>query len=254
MIPKIIHYCWFGRGEKSKTIKKCLRSWEKKCKDFKTIECNEDNFNIESHPFVKAAYEDKNWAFVSDYVRLYALNLYGGIYMDTDVQLVKPIDGFLENEAFLGFENKNNVANGLIFGIEKGHWFTQKLLADYDSILYVANDVNFRMKNTNTEIATKILVDMGLKLNNQFQIINGIAVYPSEYFCPLDVNTFLMHKTKNTVSIHWYEGAWTSARYKEWKRRQIRRNRIDKVRCLPQRMLRKFLGDSTVDRLKSKIK
>lgn len=254
MIPKTIHYCWFGNGEKNKTIQKCINSWKKKCPDYKIIEWNESTFDVNCHPFVKAAYEDKNWAFVSDYVRLYALKRFGGVYVDTDVQLLKGIDKFLNHKMFTGFENSKNVNTGLIFGAEKECDFLKRLLQEYDNIVYVPNSVDFHMKNTNTERTTKLLIKKGLEQNNQFQVVDDIAIYPSDFFCPLDVNTFLLHKTKNTVSIHWYEGSWTSDRYKEWKKGQIKRNKADKIKYLPQRIVRKIFGNDRIDRIKEKHK
>lgn len=254
MIPKIIHYCWFGRGEKSKTIKKCMKSWKKKCADYEIIEWNEDSFDINSHPFCKAAYEDQNWAFVSDYVRLYALRHYGGIYLDTDVEVTKSLDKFLNHAVFMGFEDGKNVANGLIFGSEKNHPLLKVLMDDYDRLVYLPDDINFRMTNTNTERTTKILIGKGLKQNNQLQSFEGITIYPKEYFCPLDINTLLLHKTRETHSIHWYEGAWTSERYKKWKKEQIRRNRVDAIVFFPQRTARKILGDEFVNQLKIFLK
>lgn len=254
MIPKIIHYCWFGKGEKSKLILKCMKSWKKKCPDYQIIGWTENNFDINSHPFCKAAYEDNNWAFVSDFVRLYALYNYGGIYLDTDVEIIKNLDVFLKYSVFLGFEDGKHVANGLIFGSVKKHNFIKKLMNDYDSLIYCPNDINFRINNTNTERTTKILLEYGMTPNNHLQTISDITIFPQDYFCPLNVQTLEMHKTKNTYCIHHYEGSWTSERYKEWKKKQLIRNRIDKIRFFPQRMLRRTIGDERVDQLKQKLK
>lgn len=109
MIPKIIHYCWFGRGKMPKLALKCLKSWNKYCSDYKVICWNEDNFDINSNQYVKEAYESRKYAFVSDYVRLYALYNYGGVYMDTDVEVIKNIDKFLAEKAFTGFESETYV-------------------------------------------------------------------------------------------------------------------------------------------------
>ena len=106
MIPKIIHYCWFGGKPKPELAEKCIESWKKFCPDYEIVEWNEGNFNINSNLYVKQAYEAKKYAFVTDYVRLYALYTQGGIYMDTDVMVLKPLDEYLNHEAFSGFESK----------------------------------------------------------------------------------------------------------------------------------------------------
>ena len=115
MIPKKIHYFWFGGNEKPKSVKKCIDSWKKYCPDYEVIEWNESNFDIRCMPFVEQAYEAKKYAFVSDVARLMMIYEYGGIYMDTDVEVIKPLDNLLENKAYMGFENDENVASGLGF-------------------------------------------------------------------------------------------------------------------------------------------
>ena len=119
-IPKKIHYVWMGGKEKPKAIKKCMKTWKKYLKDYEIIEWNEHNFDINSHPFVKKAYENKKWAFVSDYVRAYAIYNYGGIYLDTDVFVIDNIDQLLDNKAFVGYEHPDYPFTA-VFGAEKGH-------------------------------------------------------------------------------------------------------------------------------------
>ena len=128
MIPKIIHYCWFGHNKKSKLIKRCIKSWEKYCPDYKIIEWNEDNFDINICPYVKEAYDEGKWAFVSDYVRFYVLKKYGGIYVDTDVEMLKSIDKLRQNGAFAGFASDTIIATGLILCTEENNWLCQKVL------------------------------------------------------------------------------------------------------------------------------
>src|SRR5699024_8907222 len=127
MIPKIIHYCWFGGNELSKTTKVCINSWKKKLPDYKIIEWNESNFDINSNQYVKEAYQAGRYAFVTDYVRLYVLYHYGGIYMDTDVEVLKSLDSFLKHQAFTGCENEKNSVTGII-GSEKDHEWIKTLL------------------------------------------------------------------------------------------------------------------------------
>ena len=113
-IPKVIHYCWFGKGKMPVLADKCIKSWKKYCPDYEIIEWNEENFDINCCDYVREAYENRKFAFVTDYVRLYAMYTYGGIYMDTDVELLKPLDSFLQDAAFIGFENKESIATAII--------------------------------------------------------------------------------------------------------------------------------------------
>lgn len=133
-IPKIIHYCWFGGGAISPENRKCMESWKKYCPDYKIIEWNDQNFDISTNRYAQQAYEAKKYAFVSDYVRLAVLYEYGGIYLDTDVELVRPLDELLELPGFMGFQTNNEVATGLGFGARKGNSVVQALLRDYDAL------------------------------------------------------------------------------------------------------------------------
>lgn len=133
-IPKIIHYCWFGGGPISAESQKCMESWKKYCPDYKIMAWNEQNFDISTNRYAQQAYEAKKYAFVSDYVRLAVLYEYGGIYLDTDVELVRPLDELLELPGFMGFQTNNEVATGLGFGARKGNSVVQALLRDYDAL------------------------------------------------------------------------------------------------------------------------
>ena len=140
MIPRKIHYCWFGRGEKPRLAQKCIASWKKYCPDYKIIEWNEQNFDISKNRYVQQAYEAKKYAFVSDYARLAVVYEYGGIYLDTDVELVRPLDELLELPGFMGFQTNNEVATGLGFGARKGNPVVQALLRDYDALDFLKAD------------------------------------------------------------------------------------------------------------------
>lgn len=133
-IPKIIHYCWFGGGAISPENRKCMESWKKYCPDYKIMAWNEQNFDISQNRYAQQAYEAKKYAFVSDYVRLAVLYEYGGIYLDTDVELVRPLDELLELPGFMGFQTNNEIATGLGFGARKGNSVVQALLRDYDAL------------------------------------------------------------------------------------------------------------------------
>lgn len=162
-IPKIIHYCWFGGAEKPKIIKKCIKSWKKYCPEYKIIEWNESNFDVNCIPFCRQAYEAKKWAFVTDYVRLKVLYDQGGIYMDTDVQLVKNIDCFLEYPCFLGFQHENYVSDGLVFGAEAGNWFVKENSEIYENMPFV-NESDSKKFVVCQEYTTQILKENGLRV------------------------------------------------------------------------------------------
>ncbi len=206
MIPKIIHYCWFGRGEKPKLAEKCIASWKKYCPDYEIIEWNEDNFDINSNLYVRQAYENRKFAFVADYVRLYAMYTYGGIYMDTDVEVVRNLDEFLSNRAFSGFESKENIQTGIL-GCEKGFSLFNELLSYYDNRAFINEDETLDT-TTNVKIITEILSQKGFQINGEYQESGGFVLYPKDYFCPLEDFTGIMEKTDNTAVIHWFNKSW----------------------------------------------
>lgn len=196
MIPKIIHYIWVGGKEKPADIKRCMATWKKHLEGYKVIEWNESNFDIEQHPFVKAAYEAKKWAYVSDYIRAYAIYNYGGIYLDTDILLLDNFDDFLNHRAFVGFENPNYPFTAA-FGAEKGHPLVKDMLDYYDEL----DTYHFDFKNNNTISVSDILINKyGCKVGNMYQILKeGIAVYP---------DTILCNPSEKSVSIHVFTGTW----------------------------------------------
>ena len=208
MIPKKIHYCWFGRGEKPKDVLKCIESWKKFCPDYEIIEWNEDNFDISSHPYTKKAYELRKWAFVSDYARLYIIYNEGGVYLDTDVEIVKNLDPLLENEAYMGFEDEKYVNTGSGFGAEKGHSFLFENMKVYDKERVVDENGNFAAVSCPV-YTTKLLNDAGLVNDNgKIQKVLDVTVYPREYLCPYNYITGTMKMTENTYSVHLYSMSW----------------------------------------------
>ena len=225
MIPKIIHYCWFGHNPKSELAQKCIKSWEKFCKDYEIIEWNEDNFDVLSAPlYVRQAYQAKKWAFVSDYVRLYAMVNYGGVYMDTDVEVIKPLDAFLTHNAFSGFDSDEYIPTG-IMASEKGFPLFKDFLNYYNEISFINEDGTLNMK-TNVFIMTEICKQRGLVANNTFQTIDGFVLYPTEIFCPLNHDTGKLNKTNNTVTIHWFSGSWLDDTKKEYLKKRARLSRV----------------------------
>lgn len=209
MIPKIIHYCWFGRGDKPAQAKKCIESWKKYLPDYELKEWNEDNFDINQNRYVKEAYENRKFAYVSDYVRLFAIYTEGGIYMDTDVEVIGRYDQFLHHHAFSGFESDCNVPTGMM-AAEKGSVWAKELLDDYKDRVFVKADGSFD-RRSNTTVITAYMKGKGLVLNNTYQDFPGFCtMYPSDYFCPKDHRTGKIKITPNTICIHHFMGSANS--------------------------------------------
>ena len=207
MIPKTIHYCWFGRGPKNELAIKCIESWKKFLPDYEIKEWNEDNFDVNLYPYAKEALENRKFAFVTDVVRLYALYTEGGVYMDTDVEVLKTYDPFLHHHMFSGFETDGNVPTGMM-AAEEGSLWAKELLEQYNDRKFVLADGSLDL-TTNTSVITNYMLSKGLILNNKYQDFNGLCtMYPSDYFCPKDHRTGKIHLTKNTVCIHHFAGSW----------------------------------------------
>ena len=206
MIHKLIHYCWFGRGKMPDLAKKCIESWGKYCPDYEIIEWNEDNFDINCCDYVREAYESKRFAFVTDYVRLYAMYSQGGIYMDTDVEVTKNLDKFLVHQGFSGFESDTQIPTG-IMAAEKGFPLFKELLSYYDGRHFVDKDGN-QDTTTNTVTITRMLSERGFVPNGKYQVLDGFALYPRDVFCALDDATGIMYDSKDTATIHWFNKSW----------------------------------------------
>ena len=203
MIPKIIHYCWFGKKEKPAKIKKLIKKRKKKLPDYKFMEWNEENFDINSSKFTKIAYEMHKYAFVSDYVRLYALINFGGIYLDTDVIVVKNFDSFLSDRAFLSFESNKTLCTAVI-GSQKDNPFLIKCFDHYRKFNEDTLDLT-----PNSQLLFNFLNISNADKNNVVRLEN-ITVYPVDYFCAKDFKTYESLKTENTVTIHLLDGSWYS--------------------------------------------
>lgn len=212
MIPKKIHYCWFGGKEMPDDLKKCIDSWKKYMPDYEIIRWDESNYDTNKCDYIKEAYDAKKWAFVSDYVRLDVCYTYGGIYLDTDVEVIKSFDNLLELKAFCGFEigkkkQPNEVNTGLGFGMEKGFKLGRMFLEDYHLKHFKKSDGMYDMTPC-PKIQTKILREKGLLLENKIQVIDGMTIFPTEYFCPMNQYNGKITITKNTYSIHRYFDSW----------------------------------------------
>lgn len=221
MIPKVIHYCWFGGNDKNEMIEKCIASWKKYCPDYKIIEWNESNYDVSKHPFLKKAYDAKKWAFVSDYARIDILYQHGGVYLDTDVELISCLDSFLKYDFYAGFESAFFVNFGLGFGSVREHLLLRDILDRYDSIEFPDNDFALSMISC-PRIQTDALKKYGLVCNNKNQVIKDCHIFNTEYFCPMSFKTGLTQITDKTVSIHHFDMSWNAdslkkAKSVEWK-------------------------------------
>ncbi len=244
MIPKIIHYCWFGRNPLPKSAKKCIASWKKYLPDYEIKEWNEDNFNIDMLPYTRDAYDAKKYAFVSDYARFWVLYKYGGVYFDTDVEAVKSMDDIIEKGAFMGWETANEngtpkIAPGLGLATPAGHPLYKEILDKYQDLSFYKPDGSFN-NYTMIPLVTDLLVGHGLKIDGTFQVISDTHIYPSDYFCPMNSITGIVTLTENTRTIHWYSMSWVD--------KKTQRNH--KIAM----MLRRFLGDSFVSVIKRLFK
>lgn len=227
MIPKIIHYCWIGDKPLTPLAKKCIASWKKVMPDYEIKLWNENNYNFNKNEFMKYAYSKKKWGFVPDYARLDIIYNYGGIYLDTDVEVLKPFDEFLKYPAFCGFESDYFINFGLGFGAQKGNALIKELIKDYENLnLNIDLETQIYIKKKEImEYYNKYLIPspiiqtqtlrnkFNLKPNNTRQSLNYIEVFPSKYFCPKnEIN--LPVKTKSAYSVHWYAASWCSNKIK----------------------------------------
>lgn len=199
LIPKKIHYVWVGGKEKPKDIKKCMKTWKKYLKDYEIVEWNESNFDVFANPFTKHAYEAKKWAFVSDYIRAYAIYNEGGIYLDTDNCVLKNLDDLLSNRAFVGYENSEYPFTAC-FGAEKGHPLVKDMLDYFDGIDF-SFDKNNQMENVNTKSVSDILIKKYKckKGNIEQTLKEDIKVYKDNVLC---------NPSKDSYVIHVFTGTW----------------------------------------------
>lgn len=224
MIPKIIHYCWFGRNPLPPLTKKCIKSWKRYLPDYEIKEWNEDNFDVSLIPYTHEAYNAKKYAFVSDYARFWILFHYGGLYFDTDVEVIKPMDDIIQQGPFMGCEKEYiecseqtdasqspslDVAPGLGLGAEPQMDVYRQLLEVYNNTHFINEDNTLNLK-TVVAYTTEVLRKNGLRYIKGIQKCGDITIYPKEYFCPKDYITFETDITPNTYTIHHYDGSWLS--------------------------------------------
>lgn len=222
MIPKIIHYCWFGGKPKPEIVNRCINSWQKFMPGYEIKEWNESNYDVTKSVFMQEAYEAGKWAFVSDYARFDIINTYGGIYMDTDVELLKPIPiEILENEGFTGFESAGKVGPGLIFAASANFPLNKAILDDYNNRHFIVEGKE-KMITVN-EVISNLLLSKGLKLNDEYQVIEGLAIFPSSVFCGYDQDVKEIDIHEDTISVHHYAGTWTNKSLKKTARTMIKK-------------------------------
>lgn len=214
-IPKIIHSVWLGNGKKSSIAEKSMASWEKFCCDYKIMEWDESNFDIESScEYVKQAYKVKKWAFVSDYVRLKALYEYGGLYFDSDFEVLKNIDDFLNNSGFVCVESKYTISTAILAAEPKAQW-VKDLLDNYENLNFINNDGSYNQLPNTKILQSYLQRKYNYQWSNKEQEMEAdFIVYPSEYFSPLNCFTGVMKKTSNTYGIHHYDNTWKSPKEK----------------------------------------
>lgn len=258
MIPKVINYCWFGGNKFPADLKKCIDSWKKYCPNYEIKEWNENNFNINCCKYVQQAYKAKKWAFVSDYARFWILYRYGGVYLDTDVELIKPLDEIIDKGPYMGGEpyynysstnlKKYNVAPGLGMAAEPRMPFYKKVLDLYNKQLFYDSNGNINRETVVTKV-TRLLNKEGFKGTDGIEHIAGMNIYPPEYFCPKNYLTGVITITSNTYSIHHYTASWHSGLEKviyNIEKSKKGPNSLDfKIRrciSLPFRVLHKFFG------------
>lgn len=218
LIPPIIHYCWFGKSELPQLAKKCIESWKYCCPDFEIRLWNEDNYDVEKNPYMFAAYKDKKWAYVSDYARVDVVNEYGGIYLDTDVELLRPLDMLMREKAFAGFESGIYVSFGLGFGAGRNNPVLCDLLNLYADLPWDGGMVAC------PTFQSKILEKHGLIRNNTFQRLENITILPARYLSPMSVNTGRMYDSSESFAVHHYAGSWLNGnlkRFNELKQRIV---------------------------------
>ena len=260
MIPKKIHYCWFGRNPLPDDAQKCINSWRKYCPNYEIIQWNEDNYDITKNQYMKDAYNAKKWAFVSDYARVDIIYQHGGIYMDTDVELIKPLDNFLEHGLFAGWENRdammdkmnidyeNSVNFGLGYGAIKNHPILKDILDLYETLSFYNPDGTMNLLACPV-YQTNILKKYGLNDSKRtYQTFHDISIYPETYFSPKSQLTGEIILSSKTVSIHHFSMSWQDKNDKKYRELEWKltskigyksARRIVRLISLPHRVKRK---------------
>lgn len=219
MIPKKIHYCWFGGNPLPDFAKKCIDSWKKFLPDYEIIEWNESNYDVNKLPYIAQAYSKKKYAFVSDYARFDILYKHGGLYFDTDVEVIKDLTPICEKGNWLGIENPGLINAGLGIGCEANNTLVKEILLSYKNSDFVKQDGSLNL-TTVVDRVSEIFKNYGFVYENKSQNVGDFIIYPAEYFCPKDAVTGIMNLTDNTYTIHHYDASWLEdweKKVKLWK-------------------------------------
>lgn len=224
MIPKKIHYCWFGGGNLSELEKRCIASWEKFCPEYEIIRWDESNYDVRKCRYMSQAYDAKKWGFVPDYARLDIVYTYGGIYLDTDVELIQSLDDLLDNELFCGQEDEITVNFGQGFGAVAGNVLLAEMMKQMEGMSFVKSDGEYDL-TPSPYYQTQILRKNGFLLQNVYQSRDGVSIYPCDYFCPKNFSTGELVLSEHTHSIHHFHMSWKTAAQKKWIRRMQQFNR-----------------------------
>lgn len=241
-IPKIIHYCWLGGKEKPQDVQQYMNGWKEKLKDYEIKEWNETTFPFKDIHcrYLTEAMENKKWAFVTDYMRLYILYQYGGIYLDTDVELLRSLDDFLDCESFIGLESSYTLCTAVI-GAKPGQAWLKELLDEYDKRIFISGKGKMDTMPNSQYIFNYLSEKERLAYTKEVQkLSNGMIIYPQEYFSPMNYLTMQTNVTEKTYGIHHYKGTWKSDR--ERKKDQI------------QGAITRIIGEKNRKRLKKLLK
>ena len=221
MIPKIIHYCWFGGNPLPEMALKCIDSWKKYLPDYEIKEWNETNYDVRKIPYIEQAYNAKKFAFVSDYARFDILYQFGGLYFDTDVEVIKNLQPIIEKGSFIGIEKGENILLNAGLGIASpaGTSIYDEILNSYNAERFLNKDGSFNLKTVVVRVSD-IFKKHGYIEKDCLQFVENTTIYPSEYFCPKSFDTGIIEITDNTYCIHHYDGSWTSVAQQKFIRRK----------------------------------
>ena len=228
MIPKVIHYCWFGGNPLPDLARKCINSWKEFLPDYEIKEWNESNYDVRKINYIAQAYDEKKYAFVSDYARFDILYQYGGIYFDTDVEVIKPLKEILNQGAFAGLERGGAIAAGLGIATPAMHPLYKEILDSYEKDSFKRSDNSLNLETVVTRVS-KIFSKYGFTELNEIQNIQGITVYPVEYFCPKDYKTGILNIKDKTLTIHHYDGSWYSEAQRDYiskKQKLLKKHKV----------------------------
>ena len=261
MIPKIIHYCWVGNAPKPKSVLYCIESWKKFCPDYEIKEWNESNYDFSKNHYMKQAYDAKKWGFVPDYARLDIIYQYGGIYLDTDVELVKSFDELLDQDAFMGFENTGDgeyfVNCGQGFGAVPKHEIIKAARDLYDNLEFINFDGTLNML-ASPHYTTQTLCQFGLEQKDKEQKLPNMMIYRSDVLCPKNFRTGKLNVTDKTVSIHHFTASWLDDQIKkEMEHQQLLERyfgiKLAKNILLIESVWKKYAGIKLITKLPKRI-